>query len=411
MKLAINGGKPLREKEFPPWPIWDRREEELLLEVLRSGKWGSLNGEKTKEFETLFKAYHNAKFAKAVSSGTTGLYASLKALDLEPGDEVVLPAYTFVATASVVMEAGGIPVFADIDPDTYNISPESVEKVITNRTKGIIPVHLGGHPADMTSLKKIAQESNLFLLEDSAQAWGAEWDGIKVGTIGDCGVFSFQSSKNITSGEGGIILTNNENLAERISSYVNCGRMEGKIWYEHYLLGSNFRITEFQSAILIAQLERYEGLRKKREENAIYLSKKLSEIEGIKPLSRDIRATSHSYHLFIVRYDKRYFNEIPKEKIIKILNAEGIPVYAGYSLPLYKQPLFKGDDKKKLFKFLGVNVDYDNIHLPITERACYEEALWLNQRVLLGEKEDMDDIVNGFLKLKENLDEVKRDEC
>jgi len=406
MKLAINGGKPLRNKDFPTWPIWDKREEELLLEVLRSGKWGSLHGVKTKEFENLFKSYHNAKFAKAVSSGTTGLYASLRALDIKLGDEVVVPAYTFLATASVVLEVGGIPVFADIDPETYNISPQSVEDIITSRTKGIIPVHLGGNPADMSSLKKIAKEKGLFILEDSAQAWGAEWEGVKVGAIGDCGVFSFQSSKNITSGEGGIILTNDENLAERISSFVNCGRMEGKIWYEHYLLGSNFRITEFQSAILIAQLERYEKLRKKREENALYLSKRISEIEGLKPLKRDQRATSHSYHLFIIRYDKRYFNDIPKEKIIKALNAEGIPVYAGYSLPLYKQPLFRSDDVKKLLKFIGTNIDYEKINLPLTERACYEEALWLNQRVLLGEKEDMDDIVNGFLKIKENLNEL-----
>lgn len=408
MKLAINGGKPVRCKEFPQWPFWDKREEELLLEVLKSGKWGSLHGNKTKEFENLFKTYHKAKFAKAVSSGTTGLYVSLRALDIEPGDEVIVPAYTFIATASAVLETGGIPIFADIDPETYNISPASVREVLSSRTKGIIPVHFGGHPADMTALKEIAEEKGIFILEDSAQAWGSEWEGQKVGTIGNCGVFSFQSSKNITAGEGGIVLTNDENLSERIASYSNCGRMEGKIWYEHYLLGSNFRITEFQSAILIAQLERYEALRKKREENALYLLEKLSEIEGIKPLIRDRRATAHSYHLFIIRYDKRYFGEIPKEKIIKILNAEGIPVYAGYSLPLYKQPLFKSDDKKKLFRTLGIRIDYQNLSLPVTERACYEEALWLNQRVLLGEKEDMDDIVKGFLKIKENLDEIIR---
>lgn len=406
MKLAIKGGKPVRNKDFPPWPIWDEREEKLLLEVLKSGKWGSLHGEKTKEFENLFKDYHNAKFAKAVSSGTTGLYASLKALGISPGDEVIVPAYTFIATASVVLEAGGIPVFADIDPETYNISPESVEEIISSRTRGIIPVHLGGHPADLTTLKKIAEKKGLFILEDSAQAWGSEWEGEKIGAIGDCGVFSFQSSKNITAGEGGIILTNNENLAERIASYVNCGRMEGKTWYKHYLLGSNFRITEFQSAILIAQLERYEKMRKKREENALYLSQRLSEIEGIKPLKRNERVTAHSYHLFIIRYDKRYFREIPKEEIIKILNTEGIPVYAGYSLPLYKQPLFKEDDAKKMLKFLGVSIDYEKINLPFTERACYEEALWLSQRVLLGEKKDMDDIVMGFLKIKENLDKI-----
>ncbi len=406
MELAINGGKPVRDKDFPSWPIWDKREEELLLEVLKSGKWGSLHGEKTKEFENLFKNYHNAKFAKAVSSGTTGLYASLRALDIKPGDEVIVPAYTFIATASVILEAGGVPVFADIDPETYNISPESVEEMISGRTRGIIPVHLGGHPADLSALKKIAEKKGLFILEDSAQAWGSEWEGKKIGAIGNCGVFSFQSSKNITAGEGGIVLTNNEDLAEKIASYVNCGRMEGKTWYKHYLLGSNFRITEFQSAILIAQLERYEKLRKKREENAIYLSRKLSVIEGIKPLRRDERATAHSYHLFIIRYDKRYFREIPKEKIIKILNAEGIPVYAGYSLPLYKQPVFKGDDLKKIFKSLGISIDYESLNLPVTEKACNEEALWLNQRVLLGEKEDMDDIVNGFLKIKENLDEI-----
>ncbi|MGQ9617764.1 MAG: DegT/DnrJ/EryC1/StrS family aminotransferase [Candidatus Aminicenantia bacterium] len=406
MKLAINGGKPLREKDFHPWPVWSKREEELLIEVLNSGRWGSLHGKKTKEFEELFKNYHNSKFGIAVSSGTTGLYASLRALGLEPGDEVILPAYTFLATASTILEIGGIPIFADIDPHTYTLSPESVMGKITRNTKGLIPVHLGGHPADMSTLKKIAEQNSLFILEDSAQAWGSEWEERKVGAIGDCGVFSFQSSKNITAGEGGIILTNNEVLAERIASYVNCGRMPSKIWYEHYLLGSNFRITEFQSAILIAQLERYEEMRKKREENALYLSKKLSEIEGIRPLSRDERVTAHAYHLFIIRYDKKYFMEIPREKVIRALNAEGIPVYPGYSIPLYKQPVFNGEDKNKIFKTLGVDINYNDIHLPITENACYEEAIWLNQRVLLGEREDINDIVNAFIKIKENLDEL-----
>ncbi len=407
MKLAINGGKPIRTRDFPSWPVWNKREEKLLLDVLHSGKWGSLHGKKTREFEELFKKYHCAKFAFAVSSGTTGLYACLRALDIKPGDEVIVPAYTFVASASVVLETGAVPVFADIDPDIYTISLQSVQEKITEKTRGVIPVHFAGHPADMSSLKEIAKEKELFLLEDSAQAWGAEWKGKKVGTIGDCGVFSFQSSKNITSGEGGIVLTNRKELAAKISSYINCGRIPEKVWYEHYLLGSNFRITEFQSAILIAQLGRYERMRKKRESNALYLSKRISEIEGLKPLVRDKRANVHSYHLFVIRYDKKYFNGIGKEKIIKALNAEGIPVYSGYSLPLYKQPLFKGEDAKKLFKALGIKLNYENIFLPVTEKACYEEAIWLNQRVLLGKKQDMDDIVNGFLKIKENIDEIK----
>ncbi|MEW6457136.1 MAG: DegT/DnrJ/EryC1/StrS family aminotransferase [Acidobacteriota bacterium] len=406
MKLAINGGEPVRKSDYPPWPVWNKREEALLIEVLNSGKWGSLHGNRVKEFENNFKEYHQAKYGIAVSSGSAALYISLKALGLEPGDEVIVPSYTFVATPIAVLQARGIPKFADISLDTYNLSPESLKENITPRTKGVIPVHLAGQPADMDAIKEIAEKHNLFILEDAAQAWGSEWKTKKAGAIGNAGIFSFQSSKNISSGEGGIILTDEEDIAKKARSYSNCGRLEGRIWYEHYLMGGNYRMTEFQAAVLLAQLERYEKMKKKREENAAYLSKRLAEIEGITPLKRDEKTTSHAYHLFIFKYDKSYFNEINKEKFIKILNAEGIPVYAGYSLPLYKQPVFTSDEVRKEISMNNSKVDYSKIVNKTTEKACYEEAIWLSQRVLLGSKKDMDDIVEAIIKLKKNINEI-----
>ncbi|MFQ6083057.1 MAG: DegT/DnrJ/EryC1/StrS family aminotransferase [Candidatus Aminicenantia bacterium] len=360
-----------------------------LIEVVKSGRWGCFHGEKVKEFEKQFSQYHKSKFGIAVSSGSTGLIVALKALGLKPDEEVIIPAYTFIATAFSVIEAGGKPKFVDIDPETYNISPKSIKESISPNTKGIIPVHLAGQSANMTAILEIASKYNLFVLEDAAQAWGAEWNGKKVGTIGQAGIFSFQLSKNITSGEGGIILTNDQELAKKARSFSNCGRMEDGVWYEHYLVGGNYRLTEFQGAVLLAQLARYETLKQKREKNARYLTQRISEIEGISPLKREKEITSHANHLYIFRYDKNYFNQISKKRIIEVLNAEGIPAYSGYSLPLYKQPVFREE--------------YNYLSLPAVEKACYEEAIWLNQRVLLGEEKDLDDIIDAFLKIRENL--------
>ena len=404
-KLAIKGGEPVRKKPFPKWPIFDEREMEALKEVLYSGVWG-IGGTKKKEFEEKFAAYQNAKYGVAVTNGTAALEIALRAAGIGAGDEVIMPAYTFMATAVAALYVGALPVFVDIEPDTCNINPEKVEEAITDRTRAIIPVHIGGRPVDMDSITKIADERDLVVIEDACQAWGAEWRSRRVGAIGDLGAFSFQSSKNITSGEGGIIVTNDEDLYMKCWSYHNCGRTLKGEWYHHVIPGANYRITEFQAAILLVQLERLDEQTERRNENARYLTNKLSEIEGIETLSQDSRITRHAYHLYIFKYIPEEFNNIPKERFVEALRAEGIPCSPGY-VPLYRERFMLNLREDKLMqKLYGEKVDYSRVSLPVTEDICYRRGIWLPQYVLLGTKEDMDDIVKAITKIKESSKEL-----
>ncbi len=393
-KLAIDGGEPIRKKPFPKWPVWDENEVNALKNVLESGVWG-VGGSKVPEFEQKFASYVGVEYGICVTSGTTALEIALRAADVGPGDEVIVPPYTFMATASAVLQIKAIPIFADIDKNTYNLDPSAMESAITERTKAVIPVHIGGCPADMDKIMEIAKKHNLVVIEDCAQAHSAEWKGRKVGSIGDMG-------KNLCAGEGGIITTNNKEFGDKCWSFHNCGRIRQGAWYEHPLLGSNLRMTEWQAGILLAQMERLDEQTKIRNHNALYLSKKLGEIDGIKPLVRDERVTTHAYHLYIFRYDSSKFNNVPKYKFIEALNAEGVPCSSGYN-PLYKDDLFKAPIQKCPIScgYYKGEVDYSKVYCPVTEKACSEEAVWLFQSMFLGTESDMDDIVNAICKIKE----------
>ncbi len=405
-KLAIHGGKPVREKKFPEWPFWNQDEIINIIEVIKSGKWGYNEGSKVKEFEKKFAEYHNARFGICMNSCTTGLKVALLSMGIGPGDEVILPAYTFFASASSIIETGASPVFVDINPYTYNIDPEKIEESITDKTKAVMPVHFAGRTAPMDKIMKIAEKHNLVVVEDAAQAWGSEWQGEKAGTFGNAGVFSFQSSKNITSAEGGIIITDDIKIAELSRAYINCGRMENKKWYEHYILGGNWRPTDFQGDILLAQLKKYPELKSLREKNGDYLTQLLKNIKGIEPLKKDENITSHSYHIFIFKYKKEFFNNKPKENFIKALNAEGIPASPGYSIPLYKQPVFQNNSFGPAGKKKNIGVNYNSYFLPETEKACKEEAVWFKQNLLLGTKNDMENIAEAIEKVKKLSSEI-----
>ncbi|MEM2432875.1 MAG: DegT/DnrJ/EryC1/StrS family aminotransferase [Candidatus Bathyarchaeia archaeon] len=407
VKLALLGGEPVRRKPFPKWPVFDEREVKALLSVLESGFWG-VGGQKKREFEERFAAYQHAKYGVAVTSGTAALEISLRALGIGCGDEVILPAYTFMATAIAVLYVNAVPIFADIDPETYTIDPKSVESLISDKTRAIIPVHIGGRPADMDALLSIARREGIHIIEDACQAWGAEWRGRRVGAIGDIGAFSFQSSKNITSGEGGIIVTDDEDLYIKAWSLHNCGRLPNRAWYEHYLPGSNYRMTEFQAAILLAQMERFDEQTEKRIDNAKYLTEKLSKIDGIKPLKNDERVTRNPYHLYVFKVDPEAFEGVSKSVIARALQAEGIPVSVGYSKPLYKETYLEYFKRCPLScQYYSRPIDYSKVTLPATEKACYHEGLWIPQFVLLGSREDMDDIVHAIEKIRENGEELK----
>jgi len=411
-KLALKGGNPVRKKPFPAWPYWDDKELEAVRAVIQSGNWGMAQGDRVKELEKKFAAYQQAHYGIAASSGTSALRTALLAAELEADSEVIVPAYTFVASATAVIEANLVPVFADIEADTYNIDPQALEELITRKTSAVIPVHLAGLPADMDRVNRIARKHGLVVIEDACQAWGSEYKGRKVGALGLAGAFSFQSSKHITAGEGGMLVTNDEDFGERCRSIVNCGRITGGAWYEHLRLGGNYRLSELQAAVVLAQLERYEQMLARRQEAAKFLREKLSRIDGIQPLEVPDYVTATSCHLFILRYNSDSFGGLSKARFIEALNAEGIrPAHGGYHLPVYKQPflLEKNTGAFDLItrhKFDGSLIDYSRFNCPVAERACSQEAVWILQNLLLAERQDLEDIVRAIEKVRENYTEL-----
>ncbi len=398
-RLAIDGGEPVRRRPFPAWPVWDEREERALLDVLRSGRWGEIDGTAVERFQTRFAALQDARHCVVVANGTAALRVAFRALGVGIGDEVIVPPYTFIATASAALEVGAIPIFADIDPDTYLLDPAAAEAAITPRTRAIVPVHVAGCPADMDALGEVAARHGLYLLEDAAQAHGAAWRGQGVGALGNLGTFSFQASKNLNAGEGGALVTNDGDLAELIWSLHNVGRVRDGAWYRHEILAGNERLTEFQAALLLAQLERLPEQMARREAAATYLDRELAAIEGIRPLRRDPRVTAHAHHLYILRYDAAAFGGLKRDQLVRALKAEGIPCSTGYT-PLSDSPAIRRE-VEHLLALLGRRDRAPAVVIPNAERAC-REAIWLPQYVLLGDEEDMADIVAAVRKIQQH---------
>jgi dTDP-4-amino-4,6-dideoxygalactose transaminase len=396
-RLAIDGGTPVRTRPFQGWPIWDEREEQALLRALRSGQWG-IGGEETEAFEQEFAQAIGVRFALSVTNGTAALEAALRAAGVGYGDEVIVPPYTFVATASAVLLVGGMPVFADIDPETYCLDPAAAEAAITSRTKAIVPVHIAGNPADIDSLCAIAGRHGVTLIEDACQSHGARLGGNATGNLGDMGCFSFQSSKNINSGEGGAITTNDPELFERAWSFKNCGRTRGGEWYQHDVIGDNFRMSQFQAAVLRAQLTRMEEWAERRAANGDYLCKGLNEIGGLVPQRTYDKVTRHGYHFILTRYQPEAFGGWSRERFLAALRAEGIPASRGY-IPLYNTGAVV-NTTRLLRQALGLG-EGSAPQCPVTERACDEEAVWLlGQSPLLGPREDLDDVLAAVAKIR-----------
>ncbi|MDO8684352.1 MAG: DegT/DnrJ/EryC1/StrS family aminotransferase [Armatimonadota bacterium] len=404
-KLAINGGPKTRTKPFPAWPVWDEADCAAVADVVRSGQWWSGGGTKVKEFEEKFAAYQECKYGVCVPTGTIGLMIALRAVGVGFGDEVIVTPYTFIASASATTQLNAINIFVDIDPDTYNIDPAKIEEAITERTKAIMVVHIGGHPADMDAIMEIAQKRNLKVIEDCAQAHAAEWRGKRVGSFGDAGVFSFMASKNLSCGEGGIVVTNTEDVADTSWSIHNIGRVKGGGWYEHSVMGSNYRMTEFQAALLLSQMKNLDSQTAIRNDNALYLTEKLSKIDGISPLPWDDRITTYGCHLFILRYRAQ---EATRERFMEALKAEGVHCSPGYG-PLYKEKMLSApyDPSLATHPDFARIAEYKDLHLEHTERAAYKENVWLLQNTLLGTRKDMDDIVSAIEKIMDNIDELE----
>jgi len=396
-KLAINGGEPVVKGSLGKnWPIFDEREEKALLEVLHSGQWNRRG--KVEQLGEAFAAYQDAKYGIPVANGTVALQCALIAAGVEAGDEVIVPALTFVATATSVVLVNAVPIMVDIDPKNYNISPEAVEDAITAKTKAIIPVHNGGYPADMDRIMEIANQHGLMVIEDCAHAHGTQWKGRGVGSIGHFGAFSFQIGKTLTCGEGGIVLTNDEGLAKKASSIHNI----------------NMRMTDLQAALLLCQLEKLNEQVETRERNTAHLVQGMRSISGVEPIERDERVTRWCFYYWNFRYFSEEFDGVPRDKFLEALRAEGVPCGVGaHGQPIYRDSPFSSMDffgrtgcpiKCPLY---GKEIDYSKVYCPEAERVYKEEACSFTHRIFLGEKEDMNLILAAFGKLRENTDELK----
>ena len=335
-QLAILGGPKTRTESYPEWPVWDQRDIDAVTEVIKSGRWGGFPypGPKTAELAKKFAEMQGDGYAVPMANGTVTMEVALRASGIGWGDEVIVPAYTFQATASAPMAAGAIPVIVDIDPNTYCLDPKAAEKAITPNTKAIIPVHLGSNMADMDAIMALAEKHNIIVIEDCAHAHGAKWRGMGTGSIGNFGSFSLQSSKTLTTGEGGILLCKMPELAAKAASIIDCGRPhalgggpedEGM----DFQVGGNYRLSEIAAALALVGLERFPTQAKQREEMAAYMDEALSEIPGVRVLKRDVRHTTRSFYRYIFAITPEEFG-VEHDVLCAALDAEGVDCWVGY---------------------------------------------------------------------------------
>jgi dTDP-4-amino-4,6-dideoxygalactose transaminase len=391
--------------------MWDQRELDAVAEVIRSGSWGGIPGLKCQEFADMFARLQGAAFGVPVMNGTCALQVALRAVGVGPGDEVIVPALTWVATPHAALYLGAVAVFADVEPDTFNLDPAKLEALLTPRTKAIVPVHLGGLPANLDAVLAVAHRHSIPVIEDCAHAHGATWRGRGVGSWGGLGCFSFQQSKVITSGEGGCILTNDRHLAELCASLINCGRIRAsdETLTEH-AFAYNFRLTDLQAAVLLAQLTRLEELTARRGRNARLLDAELATIEGLAPLWRDPNVTQQAYYLYYVRYDAAAFGGLSREDFCQAMKAEGIPCGPS-GLPVYRSPLLGANPRGDAAAVIpGPNgpVDYSNVRCPVAEEVAVRTGIVMPQHVLLGAEEDTLDVIRAARKIREQQPQLAR---
>ncbi|NLX98699.1 MAG: DegT/DnrJ/EryC1/StrS family aminotransferase [Rhodopirellula sp.] len=400
---ALLGGAPVRKGGGGrSWPIVSESDEEAVAEVARTGRW--YRNRSVEQFEEEYARLNGAKFCVAVSSGTSALFASLGGLGIGPGDEVIVAPYTFVATVNVALLHYAMPVFADSDRETFLIDPAKIEAVITERTAAIIPVHIGGAPCDMDAILAVAKKRNIPVIEDACQAHLAQYHDRKVGNWGATGCFSFQVSKNLSSGEGGAILTNDEAIAAKCYAFHNNCRKPKVASYDFTYDGgraTNLRMTEFQGALLLSQMKGLAERAETRSANADYLTQMLGEIPGIAPARPCPGATRNAYHLYMFRYDPTEFANMPRSKFIQALGAEGISASGGYG-PLNKaafiQNALNTRPYVRVYGEKAIREWEERNRCPENDKLC-EEAVWFTQSMFLGPRSDMDEIAAAVRKL------------
>lgn len=414
---AITGGQKVRTKGWPKWPLWiPEKDEPLVIEVLRSGVWS--RSKLVATFEEKWAEINGAKRCLTTVNGTNALITAMKCLDIGGGDEVIVTPYTWIATTQSILQTGAIPIFVDVDPDTFQIDPAKIEAKITPRTKALLPVHILGLPANMEEIMKVADKHDLLVVEDCCQAWLSEINNKKVGTFGNAGCFSFQNSKNMTFGEGGAVISNDDAYMDRCYSFHNFGQPYGTIVGKagtrnnFLLMGTKVRLSEYQAAMGLVQLVRLKEQTAIRNVNANYLRAQLKQIPGIVPHNLYPNATQAAYHLFPFRYKKEEFQGLSRAEFIKSVSAEGIPCSGGYDSTLNSSPYLKDAFESKNFKLMYPKkmlnfAEYvEQNKCPINDQMC-EEAVWLGQNMLLGSKSDIDDIVTAIDKVRKNAAKIK----
>ena len=393
--LAINGGDIYRKKSFPLWPIYEEKEIMYLKEVLDSHNWWRVTGEKVTEFEKKFAEFQGSNYCLGVTNGTSALELALSVLGIGIGDEVIIPAMTFISTGLSVINCNATPVLVDIDQETLCMKVDQFEKAITGKTKAVIPVHMAGNGCNIKEICKIAAMHNIKVIEDAAHGHGGEIDNQRLGSFGDMAIFSFQNGKLMTCGEGGAILFKNKEMYEKAYLLQDVGRPRGDKKYSHLVRGSNYRMNEFQAAILLAQMERVNRYNYKREKNAILLDQMLNEVQGIKPQVRSKNTNIFTHYMYMFYYDKKLFGDISRNNFVECLNREGIP--SNVCFPVLSEAEFF---KNKEFNGRIINWEKATKYkLPYSQKAA-DCVVWLHHRVLEGNSEDVEDIVGAIKKIQ-----------
>ncbi|MBY0502898.1 MAG: DegT/DnrJ/EryC1/StrS family aminotransferase [Bryobacteraceae bacterium] len=411
-KPALLGGTPVRASKFPGWPVQDSLEATGLEQVLRSGKWGRGTGQTVARFEAAYAEKMGTKACLATANGTSSLLIALGALGIGPGDEVIVPPYTFVATINAILQNFALPVFVDSDRDTFQIDARKIEAAITPETAVLMPVHLGGNAADLDTVLDIATRRKLTVVEDAAQAHLAEWRGRKVGSFGRVGCFSFQASKNLNSGEGGALISNDEAFIDQCYAFHNNSRRRNTAGSDFSYLsrGLNLRLTEFQGSLLLSQMSRLEAQSKTRETNAAALTAMLERIPGIVPAKSYAHCTRNAFHLYMLRYDPAHFAGLPRAKFLKALQAEGIPGSGGYS-PLNREPLLRNTLRSKGYQRIygekRLKTWFERNECPVNDQLC-QEAVWFTQTMLLGPRTDMEQIAEAISRIQRHAAELAK---
>lgn len=391
MTLALFGGAPARSRPFPAWPDYDDGERTALIRALEQGQWWRMGGTEVASFETEFAAYHGAHSALAVSNGTHAIEVALMALGVGPGDEVMVPAFTFISTSMAVQRVGATPIPVDVDLGTYGMDPECVESSLSDRTRVIMPVHMAGNAVDMNLIGAIAERRDITVIQDAAHAHGMISDNKRLGEWGSMACLSFQNFKLMTAGEGGAILFPDEELRERAFLYHNCGRHPQDRVYDHSVVGSNFRIGEFAAAVLREQLKRLTGQNERRERNAALLYSELVQIDGITVQQRSSGTNLHPHYMVMFRVTRPRSAGLGRDDLVKALIAEGIPAFIAYR-PIYRTDAFHVPPGPQ------GGVEYWARSCPNTEKIG-AEAIWLHHRILLGDESDVMDVVAAVRKV------------